>query len=323
MYRNQSIAVVIPCHRVVDHVLGVIAAVPDVVDRIICVDDACPDGSGRHIEANCTDPRVRVIFNPVNLGVGGAVKAGYRAAREAGCDIAVKIDGDGQMDPRLVTSFLRPIALGLADYTKGNRFFRLADVTQMPKLRLVGNAALSFLAKMSTGYWNIFDPTNGYTALHLSVLELVDLDKVADRYFFESDLLFRLNIARCVVRDIPMPSRYGGERSGLNPIKVLLPFLVGHVRNFVKRVFYNYFLRDFHVASVLLLFGGLAMATGLVYGGYHWWLSYSHGILATAGTVMIGALLIIIGLQMMLSALSHDMSNTPKDPIHPELRRED
>jgi len=292
---------------------------PDCVDRIFCVDDACPDGSGAWIEERCSDERVTVIYNETNKGVGGAVKTGYLAAREARCQIAVKVDGDGQMDPKLIPGFLYPIALGLCDYTKGNRFFRIEDVQTMPCLRLFGNAVLSFFAKLSTGYWNIFDPTNGYTALHLSVLDLLQLEKVSDNYFFETDLLFRLGIARCAVRNVPMTARYGDELSGLRVSRILFKFLWGHLRNFLKRMFYCYFLRDFHIASLLLLLGPPLVTAGLAFGAYHWWLSVEANVPATAGTVMVGALLIIVGLQMMLSALSYDMSNTPKDAVHPLL----
>jgi len=316
---SLTTAVVIPCYRVCDHILQVLERVPEDVSHIFCIDDGCPDGSGRLVEDKCTDPRVKVIFNEENKGVGGAVKAGYLAARAAGCDVAVKVDGDGQMDPQIIPAFLRPIAQGVCDYTKGNRFFRVEDVRAMPGGRLFGNAALSFLAKLSTGYWGIFDPTNGYTALHLSVLDLVSLDKVSDRYFFETDLLFRLNIARCAVRDVPIQAKYGDEISNLKMARVVLPFLAGHIRNYVKRIFYSYFLRDFHVASLEFLIGPPLFAAGLIFGGYNWWLSGQTGIPATAGTVMIGALMILSGLQLTLSAFSYDMGNVPKDAVHPLL----
>lgn len=321
MYRGAKIGVVIPCYRVKAHVVDVIAGLPPEVDFIFCIDDSCPDGSGLHIQETHNDPRVRVIFHEQNRGVGGAVKTGYLAARETGCDIAVKVDGDGQMDPRAVLAFVHPIAAGLCDYSKGNRFFRLEDVSAMPAVRLVGNAVLSFLTKASTGYWNIFDPTNGYTAIHLAVLDILPLDKVADRYFFETDMLFRLNIARCVVRDVPMRAIYGNERSNLKVRRVILPFLGGHVRNFFKRIFYEYFLRDFHAASLEILLGPLVMVSGIVFGGYHWWLSVTTAHAATAGTVMIAALMIIAGLQFTLAALSFDVANVPTDAVHPLLVR--
>lgn len=313
------IAVVIPCYRVRSSILALIARIPPEVERIICVDDACPEDSGRLVEERVTDARVSVLRNARNLGVGGAVKAGYLAARKSGCTIAVKLDGDGQMDPRLIPAFVYPIASGTCDYTKGNRFFRLEDVRAMPRIRLFGNAIMSFLAKFSTGYWNIFDPTNGYTALHLRVLDLLSLDKVANRYFFETDLLFRLNVARCAVRDIPMIALYGVELSNLKIGRILLPFIYGHVRNFIKRIFYSYFLRDFHVASLQILFALPLLFGGLAFGAYHWWRSITTGVPASAGTVMIGALPILTGLQLALSALAYDVANVPRDAVHPVL----
>lgn len=319
MYENLKVAVVIPCFKVRGEVLAVIAKIPSHVDRIFCVDDACPDRSGALVKEQCRDPRVEVIFHEINKGVGGAVKTGYIAARLAGCDVAVKVDGDGQMDPRLIGSFVRPIALGQADYTKGNRFFRIEDVRTMPRLRLFGNAVLSFLSKLSTGYWNLFDPTNGYTALHLSLLDLIPLRKVSDRYFFETDLLFRLSCVRAVARDVPMVAVYGSEQSSLNVGRVLWPFLAGNLKNTVKRIFYSYFLRDFHVASIEFILGPLLLAGGAGFGAYHWWHAAMAGQVATAGTVMIGALLIIVGMQLTLAALSFDVSNVPSQPQHPML----
>ncbi len=315
----MRIAVVIPCYRVRAHILGVISRVPAEVERIFCVDDACPEGSGNLIEAECRDPRVKVIHHQVNKGVGGAVKSGYLAARTEGYQIAVKIDGDGQMDPRLLPSFVKPIELGLADYTKGNRFFRMGDTRAMPGIRLFGNAILSFFSKLSTGYWNVFDPANGYTALHLSVLDLVPIQRVADRYFFESDLLFRLNIARCVVRDVPMIAVYADETSSLSVRRVAFSFLGGHLKNFFKRIFYSYFLRDFHVASVQAVLGPVLLVWGALFGGYHWLLSGATGVPATPGTVMIAGLLIIVGVQLTLAALAFDIANVPSQAVHPTL----
>src|SRR5690606_32001950 len=151
-----------------------------------------------------TDPRVRVIRHASNLGVGGAVITGYQAAIADGMDILVKLDGDGQMDASLIPDFIEPIINGEADYTKGNRFFDLEELRSMPRIRLIGNAVLSFMTKFSSGYWNLFDPTNGFTALHADVARYLPLSKISKRYFFESDMLFRLNTLRAVVHDIPM-----------------------------------------------------------------------------------------------------------------------
>ena len=192
----MRIAVAIPCYKVIQHVLDVIGQIGPEVSVIYAVDDACPDGSGAFIEANNTDPRVRVLYNPQNLGVGGAVVTAYKAAIADGMDIVVKIDGDGQMSPALLPKFVHPLLAGRADYSKGNRFYRPESVQGMPPIRLFGNAVLSFLTKLSCGYWNIMDPTNGYTAVRTCVLSELPLDKLEKRYFFETDMLFRLNTVR-------------------------------------------------------------------------------------------------------------------------------
>src|SRR5690606_9188448 len=168
-----KVAVVIPCYKVTRHILGVLAAIGPEVDRIFVVDDCCPDGSGEFVRVHCTDERVRVLTHAANLGVGGAILTGYQAAIEEGLDIIVKVDGDGQMDPALIPIFIAPILAGEADYTKGNRFFNLEKIRAMPRIRLLGNAVLSFMTKFSSGYWHLFDPTNGYTAIHRDVAQLL------------------------------------------------------------------------------------------------------------------------------------------------------
>ncbi len=313
------IAVVIPCYRVADRVVDVIDRVPPEVAAIVCVDDACPDHSGDRIERDCGDGRVSVVRHQTNQGVGGAMVSGYRAALAAGADIVVKLDGDGQMDPALIARLVRPIVAGQADYAKGNRFFRPEDVSAMPRVRLFGNAALSFLSKLSTGYWRVFDPNNGFTAIHAKILRLIPLDKIHKGYFFESDMLFRLNTVRATVIDVPMRAVYGTERSSLTVASALPVFTSGHLRNFVKRIIYNYFLRDFHVASLEWLLGPALLAFGLVFGIYSWITSAAEGVAATAGTVMLAGLPFIVGLQLLLSAISFDIENSPTRAVHPLL----
>ena len=172
------VAVVIPCYRVSRHVLDVIAGIGPEVSRIYAVDDGCPEGTGALVEARCADPRLRVLRHGQNRGVGGAMITGYQAALAAGADIVVKIDGDGQMDPALIARFTRPIASGSADYTKGNRFHDLEDTQAMPRVRLFGNALLSLVNKVASGYWDVMDPTNGYTAIHRCALAALPLAKL-------------------------------------------------------------------------------------------------------------------------------------------------
>jgi len=311
-----KLAVVIPCYKEKAHILDVIKNIPTNVDHIFCIDDACPEQTGQYIKDNCHDSRVCVIQHTNNQGVGGAMITGYRASLEIGADIVLKIDGDGQMDPSLIHRFIDPIILGKADYTKGNRFYRLEDLSEMPIIRLFGNAILSFMTKFSTGYWKIFDPNNGYTAIHSSVLKLIPLPKISKSYFFESDMLFRLNTLRAVAIDIPMQSKYENEASNLSIFRSLIEFAVKHFNNFLKRIFYNYFLRDFHLASVEILIGPILMIYGIHFGIDKWLISVSTGLHATAGQVMNAALPTIVGLQLTLSALSFDIDNTPVIPLH-------
>jgi len=314
-----NIAVVIPCYRVRHHILDVLQGIGPTVSHIVVVDDACPEMSGKWVQENNQDPRVQVIFHDVNRGVGGAVMTGYRTAIESGADILVKIDGDGQMDPALIERFVRPIARGQADYTKGNRFYDLTHLGEMPGLRLIGNAALSFMAKMSTGYWNIFDITNGYTAIHVKVVQLLPLEKISARYFFETDILFRLNLVRALVVDIPMDAKYAGESSSMRIGRIAGEFLWKHVRNFSKRIFYNYFLRDMSVASLELLIGLSMLLFGVVFGVSQWLHSWQSGIGAPLGTVMLAALPTMLGIQFLLAFIGFDVANTPRRAVHPDL----
>jgi glycosyltransferase involved in cell wall biosynthesis len=313
---DQKIAVIIPTYKACKHVLAVIDLIGLEVDTIYVVDDCCPDNSGGFVEVNSKDPRVVVIRHSKNQGVGGAVMTGYKAAIEGGMDILVKIDSDGQMDPTLILDFVSPIAEGQADYTKGNRFFDLEKVRTMPKIRLFGNAVLSLMRKLSSGYWNIFDPTNGYTAIHADVARRLPFEKISRRYFFETDMLFRLNTVRAVVVDVPMDARYGDEVSNLKISHIFCEFFVKHVRNFFKRIFYNYYLRDMSLGSIELPLGITFLGSGLVYGGYHWIGSIQAGVSTPAGTVMLSALPILVGMQLVLAFIGNDISSVPVRPIH-------
>ena len=313
------IAVVIPSYRVSGKILDVLARIGGECERIYVVDDACPEGSGDVVARGCADPRVVVVRNPRNLGVGGATIAGYERASADGAEILVKLDGDGQMDPALIPRLVAPLLRGDADYTKGNRFFDLRGLQGMPPLRLIGNAFLSFLSKISSGYWSVFDPTNGFTAIHARVWREIPATRLSHRWFFESDMLFRLGILRAVVQDVPMPAVYGDERSGLREHSVVAEFAWKHLRNGAKRIFYSYFLRDFSMASIQLLLGLALLAAGTWIGLDYWAESARSGRLASSGTVMLAALPFILGFQLLLAFLSFDMNNSPDSPIHRRL----
>ena len=316
---SARVAVVIPSFRVVKHILSVLQSMPPEIERIYVVDDACPAGSGDHVEAHCRDPRVKVLRHAVNQGVGGAVMTGYRAAVADGCDVIVKVDGDGQMDPALIGEFVRPILMGEADYTKGNRFFDLERIRTMPAVRLFGNATLSFLAKLSSGYWDLFDPTNGFTAIHAGVARHLPYDKISSRYFFETDLLFRLNTLRAVVVDIPMDASYGDEVSNLKVSRIIGEFLIKHIRNAFLRIVYNYYLRDLSLASLELPVGLALFGFGVTFGAWHWLDAVQRAMPTPIGTVMVAALPTFIGLQLILAFLAFDIAAVPRRPVHRRL----
>jgi glycosyltransferase involved in cell wall biosynthesis len=319
MLPPNSVAVVIPSYKVTRHILGVIAGIGPEVARIYVVDDKCPDGSGPFVRANCQDPRVTVLEHAQNQGVGGAVMSGYRAAIAEGAAVIVKVDGDGQMDGRLIPDFVAPILAGEADYTKGNRFFNLERIGSMPLTRLIGNALLSFLTKLSSGYWDLFDPTNGYTAIHADAARFLPFDKISRRYFFETDMLFRLNTLGAVVTDVPMDAVYGDEVSNLKISRIATEFAAKHVRNFIKRLFYNYYLRNMSLASIELPLGIASLLFGSVFGITHWIDAVHHGQATPAGTVMVAALPIIMGVQLILAFLAYDIASVPRRPLHKKI----
>lgn len=309
-----------PCYKSGQLALGVVQRIGHVVDMIVAVDDCCPLQTGDLLERECSDPRLVVVRNAENQGVGGAVLRGYEEAARRGAEILVKIDSDGQMDPALIEDFVEPIRRGVADYTKGNRFFNTDDVARMPIARLIGNAGLSFLSKISSGYWSVFDPTNGYTAIHAKLLQILPFEKIEKRFFFESDLLMRLNLCRAVVVDVPMVAVYEEENSNLSVYDSLFTFGLKHARNFLKRIFYTYFLRDFSVASLQLILGLVLIVVSAVLGGSAWLESRETGIPSSPGTVMLFGISVLVGVNMLLAFLAFDYQMIPRTPVHLTLR---
>ncbi|MFQ5524618.1 MAG: glycosyltransferase family 2 protein [Thermoanaerobaculia bacterium] len=316
---QARIAVVIPCFKVKKQILQVLAAIGPECEAVYVVDDACPEGTADLVASECTDRRVRVLRHERNRGVGSATMTGYRAAIDGGSDVIVKLDGDGQMDPSLIPRLVRPILDGEADYTKGNRFFEPDGLRDMPRIRLLGNALLSFASKLSSGYWHLFDPTNGFTALHAAVAAALPLEKISRRWFFESDLLFRLGTLRAVVVDVPMAAVYATENSSLVIHRLLFEFSWKHVANTVKRILYGYYLRDFNIASLEILFGVAFLVFGTWVGVTEWWSVARSGVVASSGTVMLAALPVMIGVQLVLAFFTFDMHNVPRDSIHRKL----
>jgi dolichol-phosphate mannosyltransferase len=308
----KKIAVVIPAYKVSKHLRGIILRIGPEIQNIIVVDDFCPEGSGKIAEELAReDHRISVIFHDRNMGVGGAMKSGYLKALSFESDIIVKLDGDGQMNPEDIMKLVEPILSYSASYTKGNRFYDVEAIIKMPKVRILGNLALSFISKLSTGYWMMFDPNNGFTAVNLETLRKIPLNKVDNRYFFESDMLFRLNLLRADVIDIPLPAIYGNEVSNMSVTKVLFEFMYKHNRNFWKRITYSYFLREFTLASIEFILGTILLTFGVIFGLVNFVNSQIQNTATPTGALILIALCVLSGLQFLLGFFSYDIQMSP------------
>lgn len=303
-------AAVVPCYNEEAHVADVIRALATRVDLVVAVDDRSTDRTWDVLQG-LAGPGIVPVRHDVNRGVGAAMVTGYRAAMELGADVMVKVDGDGQMSPEHLRHIVAPVAHGEADYAKGNRFHDLPALSAMPRVRLLGNGVLSFLTKLASGYWSVFDPTNGFTAVSREMLERLDLDRVPGGYFFESGMLIELNIRGARVRDVPIPARYGEETSSLNIWRVAWEFPPLLVRGLLRRFFWRYLIQDFNALTVCVLAGLPALLFGTVFGAYHWWLSATTGVPATAGTTILAALPVLLGFQCLLTAFVLDILYQP------------
>lgn len=311
-----QVAVVIPAYRAADRIVDVLKTVPKTVSNIIVIDDACPDESGLLAKKKVKDSRLEVVFHERNLGVGGATVSGMNRALELGANIVVKLDADGQMDPRRIPELLQPILNYEADYVKGNRFHSLESLEKMPRIRIFGNAILSLMSKFSTGYWDITDPTNGFFAIHSDVLRRIHLEKLRKGWFFESDLLFRASLVRAVVLDLPMDSVYGDQSSNLKPIRVIPEFVSRHTVNLFKRIFYNYYLKEWNIVSLELPIGVAFFGYATYLGLNNWLVNSQLGQPTPVGTLFLVAILGIFGLQLLLSAVAYDIQSVPKRVVH-------
>jgi len=313
-----DVAIVVPAYQAQPWIAETLARIPSFVTRIVVVVDGCTDQTGPVVsQAAATDPRIVRIDHPVNRGVGAAMRTGYRRALEDGAEIVAKMDADGQMDPAALPALLLPVALGRADYAKGNRFVHSREIRAMPAVRLVGNAALSFLSKLSTGYWNLLDPTNGYTAISREALSAIDLDELDDRFFFESSMLTELSMVRAVCADVAIPARYGDESSHLSVARSLVEFAAKHARAFLRRLWLRYVVLDFSAVSLLLAIGFPLTVFGIVFGIRNWVHSSLYDVPATAGTVMVAAFTTAAGLFSLVQAMIYDILAIPSVPLTP------
>jgi dolichol-phosphate mannosyltransferase len=311
MIDNRSVAVVIPAYRVGQQIASVLARVPPYVDRVFVVDDGSPDSTSSEVSA-VRDPRVTLLRHQENRGVGGAMATGYRAALEAGADVIVKCDGDGQMEPGDIQLLVRPLVEASAEYSKGCRFHHVGELESMPRIRFAGNIVLTFLTKLASGYWHVLDPQNGFVAIGSETLRRIRIDRLARGYFFENDMLIRLNSIEARVADVPLPSRYAGEPSSLKPGRIALEFPVKLLAGFFRRVFWRYVFYDVSPVAVFLFFGSLLFAFGAAFGAYHWIWGAVHDRPTQTGTVIVAAVPFVLGFQLLLQALVLDIQNTPR-----------
>jgi len=318
--KAHKIAAVIPAYRVEGQIDAVLRELPAYLKHVIVVDDASTDRTAERVAAaGKRDRRLVLLRHERNQGVGGAMITGFRKARDLGAEIVVKIDGDGQMDIGYLPALLAPLVQGKADFTKGNRFRDFAALRRMPFIRRIGNMGLGFLAKAATGYWNLFDPTNGFVAIRGETLAQLPLDQIDHGYYFEISLLANLYLLGAVVQDVPMPARYRDEVSNLAVERVLLEFPIKLFGTFLRRIVLKNFLYDFSMVSIYVLVGLPLLLFGLVYGSVKWVQYWRLGTPAPTGTVILPTLAVLVGIQLLLSAVESDLRSVPKQPISEPL----
>jgi glycosyltransferase involved in cell wall biosynthesis len=305
MYRDLTVAVVVPAHNESKLIGRVIQTCPELVDHIVVVDDCSPDDTSDAARA-VGDPRLDLIRHEVNQGVGGSILTGHQRALELGADVMVVMAGDAQMDPEFLPALIDPIADGEAQFTKANRFYAYGSFTGMPKHRIFGNILMSFMTKAASGYWGLFDPLNGYTAVHRAALERLSFDRIAKRYDFENDLLIHLNILRVPARDVPIPAVYGEEVSGIRIGRVGFSMMRRLWRGFWHRIWRKYVVQSFSPVA-LMLFSGLAfVALGLAVGVFI--IANTLGPpVASAGTVVLCVGPLLSGLHLLIFAMFLDI----------------
>ena len=310
MHNENKIAVVIPYYNASKLIVSVLKKLPNLVTKVYIVDDCSlqplPD------EAMKAFHNVEYLKNIKNLGVGGATKTGFNKAIADKMDIVVKVDADDQMDTSYIIKLIEPLLANKASYAKGNRFRDFKALKKMPFTRKIGNLGLSFLTKAATGYWNNFDPTNGFFAIKIETLKLLDFDEISNRYYFETALISQLYFQDAVIKDVPMPAIYGDEKSNMSVWKMPFVFVPKLIKTFINRLIKSYFVYDFNISSIYILLGIPLFLFGFIYGIYNWWFYSSQDMFAPTGTIMLVTLTIIVGFQLLLQAVHYDITKAPK-----------
>ena len=309
MHGGCSVGVVVPAYNEERQIDKVLETMPDFVDHIVVVDDHSTDKTLERARAweDRLGQRLSVIAQPRNQGVGAAITSGYKRSIELGLDVVAVMAGDGQMDPNDLDTIIRPVIEGKADYSKGNRLFTGEAWRKTPPVRYIGNAFLSMLTKIASGYWHVADSQSGYTAISRTALEGLDLDRIYPSYGYPNDMLVRLNENNVRVADVPVHPRYGiGERSSMNIFKVIPTVSMLLFRGFFHRLFFKYMVKDFHPLVFFYFFGVAFIIVGLALGILEFVLKIFRDQVAIA-TIVLVALLLIGGLQFLLFAMWFDM----------------
>src|SRR5919201_221487 len=308
MFEGKRVAVVVPAHEEEELIGATLGGIPGFVDRIYVVDDASRDATAERA-SGFGDPRIEVVTHARNRGVGAAIVTGYKRALEEEIDAVGVMAADNQMDPGDLAALVQPVARGEVDYAKANRLFTGQAWELMPRTRYLGNAALSLLTKIASGYWHVADSQSGYTVIAKGTLDLLDLDRVYPGYGFPNALLVHLNVWNARVRDIPSRPVYGvGERSGIRYHKVAPRISWLLMKGFFWRLWEKYVIRDFHPLVFFYGFGFLASLAGLVLGGIEIGCR-AASTAVSVGTVVLIALLLISGSQFTLFAMWFDMES--------------
>ncbi len=319
--KKPKICVIIPSYNAENSILEVIKSIPSYIDCIYIINDGSSDNTKCVIEKENKNVKFKLISHNKNMGIGAAMISGYKKALEDGYDICVKMDADGQMSPTYLPELLEPIISQRSDYSKGNRFHHDQELKKMPFVRRIGNLALSFLVKMASGNWAVFDPTNGYTAIHRAALEEINFNRLHKRYFFEISMLVLLRECDAIIEDVSIPAIYGEEKSHLNIKKILIQFPLLLLKYGIGRIKKQYFIYDFNLVSLSLLVGTLLLIFGIGFGIDAWIHNSALNKITPPGTVMIAALPILIGIQFLLQAISMDVANIPKRSLQQKMYR--
>jgi hypothetical protein len=309
-YIKENLGIIIPYYNASEHINNVVSTALSYSNYIVIVDDKSEEPLPEKLLGMA---EVVVLKSPKNLGVGGATKLGFGYFQTLeNIQVILKLDADDQMDTNYIPAMFEDIIAGNCQFVKGNRFRDFKALQKMPVLRRFGNLWLSFLSKAATGYWNCFDFNNGYFAIATKTLKNIDKESLSDNYYFETSLISSLYYQRTRIKEIAMPAIYGTEKSNMKLFKMPAHFTINLVKTFFERIWKTYFVYDFNIGTIYILFGIPLFLGGVVFGSINWYHYASINQFTPLGTIMISALLIILGFQLLLQAVQFDIFLTPK-----------